>query len=482
MSNSSQRYWGFHGAFVLINWSLENEIVGEALVALKHDELKEMGITSVGHRLTILKGVYDVKMKQDVPIESDHYIPLCKMSSCGCPCYPADCFRAAETSAHDKTATQDDISRIIQSIKMRDERILQAEAELRKVTEEYRKLREELLPVFRWAKDRSQPLPYQPSAPSPDPHNHDGMVSPVTAQAPQDQKSKLGRTLSKRLFVSGGGAPKTNSPTYMPQSIPEHKYMADNSSLNPSAAALEASSHLVASMNGGSQPNASPNQPSIPSPTSPNHYQSTSVLASRSYAGRDGNTPSTGRTQYSNNNDENLPHTSYASTTSTVNGDRGLDRSGPTPTPSSSRPRGHSREQDDPPQSGGRDVTSSAPSVEIFKSFRVSMDDPCYKVLPEALKKYHINADWRQYALYIVFGDQERCLGLEEKPLILFKQLDKEGRKPMFMLRRHAAPIEGHSGPSGIGGGMGSAGFDPSMSLGSGRGHQSAIQLPGGVL
>lgn len=57
---------------------LENEIVGEALIALKHEELKEMSIISVGHRLTILKGVYDVKIRQDVPIESDHYIPPCK--------------------------------------------------------------------------------------------------------------------------------------------------------------------------------------------------------------------------------------------------------------------------------------------------------------------------------------------------------------------------------------------------------------------
>lgn len=36
-----------------------------------------MGIASVGHRLTILKSVYDVKKAQDVPIESDHYLPLC---------------------------------------------------------------------------------------------------------------------------------------------------------------------------------------------------------------------------------------------------------------------------------------------------------------------------------------------------------------------------------------------------------------------
>lgn len=55
----------------------ENEIVGEALVALHHDDLKSMGIASVGHRLTILKSVYDVKKAQDVPVESDHYQPLC---------------------------------------------------------------------------------------------------------------------------------------------------------------------------------------------------------------------------------------------------------------------------------------------------------------------------------------------------------------------------------------------------------------------
>jgi hypothetical protein len=37
-----------------------------------------MGISSTGHRLTILKGVYTVKMKQNIAIEPDHYMPLCK--------------------------------------------------------------------------------------------------------------------------------------------------------------------------------------------------------------------------------------------------------------------------------------------------------------------------------------------------------------------------------------------------------------------
>ena len=56
----------------------EHGIEGEALVALKHDELKEMGIASVGHRLTILKNVYDMKVNQDIPIEPDDYVPPSK--------------------------------------------------------------------------------------------------------------------------------------------------------------------------------------------------------------------------------------------------------------------------------------------------------------------------------------------------------------------------------------------------------------------
>lgn len=36
-----------------------------------------MGIASAGHRLTILKQVYDMKIKQGIAIESDDYVPLC---------------------------------------------------------------------------------------------------------------------------------------------------------------------------------------------------------------------------------------------------------------------------------------------------------------------------------------------------------------------------------------------------------------------
>ena len=90
-------------------------------------------------------------------------------------------------------------------------------------------------------------------------------------------------------------------------------------------------------------------------------------------------------------------------------------------------------------------LTSSTTSQdEVSKTFRVALDDPCFKVLPVALKKYNITSDWRDYALYIVHSDQARCLRLFERPLAVFRQLDNLGLKPLFMLREHPAPPEGY--------------------------------------
>jgi hypothetical protein len=44
-------------------------------------------------------------------------------------------------------------------------------------------------------------------------------------------------------------------------------------------------------------------------------------------------------------------------------------------------------------------------SNDGLKSFKVSLDDPAWKVLPAALKKYKINNDdWQNYAMFICYG------------------------------------------------------------------------------
>lgn len=338
---------------------------------------------------------------------------------------------AAETTQQDATATREDITRIIQSIKLRDQRIIAAEQELQKVTEDYRKLREELLPVFRMAKDKSHPLPFHPGD---EPYDQ---VGSTPQPPPWPERNDAGQKQPiKRL--SGANKLMGSSPTYFTSSQ-ENKSPRE---VGPSIAAVTASNHLTATVNGGSSSNSPGANNNMPSPTSPPHQN---TLQAGRYRG---DPPSARSAQFGR--DE-----SWASSAPTIieNG-RGS---------TSGASRRQQESQAEPPGSAGLS-DRNPPSVEIFKSFRVGFEDPCYKVLPAALKKYNINADWKQYALYIVYGDQERCLGLNEKPLILFKQLDKEGKKPMFMLRKHAAPAEGHS-----------ATYNPDA------GH-ATVSTPGGVL
>jgi hypothetical protein len=97
--------------------------------------------------------------------------------------------------------------------------------------------------------------------------------------------------------------------------------------------------------------------------------------------------------------------TSYSSTTSsqllpsTAGPSTSSSPLPPIPSGSGSRPSTSTdRERSD------RQGASSG-SDNPYRSFRVTLEDPCYKVLPAALKKYKINDDWRQYALFICYGN-----------------------------------------------------------------------------
>jgi len=307
-----------------------------------------------------------------------------------------------------------------------------------RISDENRKLREDVLPIIKDRKNRSEPLPTPDEVP-------DTAKTTGSGSTSMSMSSSLSRKFStKRLFLSNN-KPNNLSPTSVHH---ENARLQDSSSLDPSAAAVAATNHLTASIR--DDPSRSPNT-SQPSPTSP------------AYSVNVASAPS-------NLRDRSDAYSTYSSRTTATEKEplSGGGREATATTPSSAGP----------PSSAS---TRENPQVEIFKSFRVSIEDPCHKVLPVALKKYNIMADWRQYALYIVHGDQERCLGLNEKPLILFKQLDREGRKPMFMLRKHASPMEGISSTVGEGGAQAALAQRDAMQAGSGGAGRS-MQLPGGVL
>lgn len=313
------------------------------------------------------------------------------------------------------------------------------EQDFRRLSEDFRRLREDMLPALRLVKDAQQPLPNLNNGPT-----YESTLSPPapTPSTAGQSSAGLKRQYSTKKIMLGT-TPKATSPTHLQTS---HDRSIVEQTLDPASAAERAvlsSSHLAA-MNGTGGSSVSPSYPSpnMPSPTSPpTGMLSGTTLGARSYRSADQPTPSSRSTF--------APDDHYSQQQK------------------SAAPR---RMQTPAPETPG----ASNASVEIFKSFRVSMDDPCYKVLPAALKKYQINAPWDQYALYIVYGNEERCLGLDEKPLILFKQLDKEGKKPMFMLRKtNNAPADG------TGDAPGSAGLGGAASA---RGNGMGYDPPGGII
>lgn len=377
---------------------------------------------------------------------------------------------AADVHVPEVYATQEDLTRLLDEIRLRDQRIqadlLQMKEDMNRVMDEQKKLREDALPVIRMAKNRLQPLP------TPEAQTHDPMsLPPSSLQIEHKAVSGLSRKFSaKKLFL--GSNTVTPSPTIREGVTDQSPGITTTTHLMaaPAAAPPQLSPGVYSQQNSPTSPppfvgtlNSMTSRSTINAATNrihqQEHWSQASTLLDRNSAAT---------TQ---------PHWSQVNTL--------VDRNSAVTLSTANPPR---RDPPDPPPSVAPSTTPASGASDIMKSFRVSESAPCHKVLPLALKKYHINDDPRQYSLYIVHGDQERCLGLDEKPMMLIKQLSTEGRQPMFMLRKHATPREGFAhvrekGLDAAGGGANLAGV-LQMQNGQTRAQSmyGAVQLPGGVL
>jgi hypothetical protein len=88
----------------------------------------------------------------------------------------------------------------------------------------------------------------------------------------------------------------------------------------------------------------------------------------------------------------------------------------------------------------GSEVQADHSSCAIFKSFRVGMTDTTLGVLLAALKKYNIKGKATNYGLFIACSDEERMLEPQEYPLVIYKLLKREGKRPIFWLHRIKTP------------------------------------------
>ncbi|KLO10195.1 kinase-like protein [Schizopora paradoxa] len=79
------------------------------------------------------------------------------------------------------------------------------------------------------------------------------------------------------------------------------------------------------------------------------------------------------------------------------------------------------------------DNTNLPTFSEVLKGFKASIEDPVWKILPYALKKYASKVndkEWRNYAIIIRYDSKERCLSYDDKLLLLFQMLKNAKKNP----------------------------------------------------
>ncbi|KAI9102030.1 hypothetical protein DFS34DRAFT_647813 [Phlyctochytrium arcticum] len=109
----------------------ENGISGDILVHAGHDLLKELDIRSVGHRISLLRSIYNHKISFGLPFESDDYIPESVTS------LPANLAKDPE-----------DINRLRMTVKDQDSIISRLSRDIEQLTFDLNKMRDDLSPVW----------------------------------------------------------------------------------------------------------------------------------------------------------------------------------------------------------------------------------------------------------------------------------------------------------------------------------------------
>lgn len=116
----------------------ENDISGDILIHLDHESLKEIGISSAGHRLTFLKAIYRIKIDQNIPIEPEHYIPIS--------------LEMNEFSEYNRLETNE-IAKLTQAILSHDKHINDFEEEVRVLKKDLSKVQKDIASIFKIIKD-----------------------------------------------------------------------------------------------------------------------------------------------------------------------------------------------------------------------------------------------------------------------------------------------------------------------------------------
>ncbi|GAK67328.1 protein kinase regulator [Moesziomyces antarcticus] len=452
---------------------ISNGITGDVLVLLDDEALKDIGVVTIGQRLAMLSAIYRLKTQFGIPIHDGDWLP-----------------KAVEAQEHasDTLST----AHMASALRQRDDRIRLLESQILRLADYLARFQQDMASVARQVgvkahsidtpitlvsnslhsqhtsdsgvsgmsayasnpdlgSTASSSLPLE----SPTSRNFTGLVSPTrsgfTYPAGHAMSGfKPATVTSARSDSIGANSPMTPTTTVHPHPPTSTGAPAGASDLSPTQSTPSATPTSLGSYSGFPQQGSQTHQQQLPSSAgagsmvSPTRRlahqhaisQSDAAGPSRPRAGSLGasNALSSAAASPFAPASTNGLSTNGAPVSSTDREDRKdaalADSNEPKPKATTSA--GSSTAASAPVSAS---ATSSSSDSNPYKSFRVTLDDPCYKVLPAALKKYKINDDWRKYALFICYGKTERCLSYDEKPLLLFQKLKENEQSPVFMLR-----------------------------------------------
>ncbi|GAA5990518.1 hypothetical protein JCM11641_006116 [Rhodosporidiobolus odoratus] len=395
----------------------EHGISGDVLIHLDHSSLKEIGIQSVGQRLAVLRKVYDMKMSQGIELEEGAWKP------------PSEEYDLPPQ----QMASQ---AEVLGWLSERDHRILSLEHEVHNLHSALISLREEAISLSNAGRAGPSGKP-RPNLRSPTsstfPHPLSNALTLSRSNSnptrPRNAPPIAALAVPNPHTAASGLPDSPASPTIdSPRLLGGGEYQQQQIVHGGQEGAGSAAANLLHpgefSINGV----ATPTTPTAPMLIHPDSH--TAAAAVGLGTGQRAHAPllpaSANPLSAMSPPSSGLVNTTTSFAGSTLLPSRpstATDTHTPSTLSSSTAAR-------------TREGSASGNTPENpYRSFRVTLEDPTYKVLPAALKKYKINDDWRLYALFICYGNTERCLAYDEKPLLLFQKLKDSGDSPVFMLR-----------------------------------------------
>lgn len=415
---------------------VSNGITGDVLLLLDDDALKDIGVSTIGQRLAIHSGIYKLKSQYGVPLQDGDWVPK-------------------SVATHDATPLQS--PQINSALRQRDDRIRILESQMMRLTDYLSRFQLDMANLSRHVGVKTQSTDSPISLVSSS--YHDGSRNSLSGPAsdpmfnlPLDSPTSrsFGGLISpsRAAFASAYNGRQQGTSRYGEHSYDDVASPANGLGLAPGGHSYSHSASgfkpAMAVRNegaiAGTQSHSNISSPLMSGELSPTQsgppfsaYAPTATAISP--------TRRLAHQHHLSTSDQNgVLRARSGSVSGTSPSPVAVSPSTPVPAPLSSS---SAREQTSKGTAAvGAGSTSSIPSSSAsssennpYKSFRVTLDDPCHKVLPAALKKYKINDDWRKYALFICYGKTERCLSYDEKPLLLFQKLKENEQNPVFMLR-----------------------------------------------